>query len=109
MHELDFVHGNLKSVWPFHHICFGRTLMIFQTNILIDPGGHAYIAGLGAAPVLPARPGVDIERFSCGTAPELVDPQRYGSSSAAPTKASDMYAFAVLSWEVSIEVTTRPL
>ena len=107
MHKLNVVHGNLKSVCSFHCLPSGRTLTFLQTNVLIDPGGHAYVAGLGTAPLSPTGPGVDIDRFSCGTAPELVDPQRFGSSSIGATKASDMYAFAILSWEVSIEFVAR--
>ena len=49
-------------------------------------------------------PGVDIDRFFHGTAPELVDPQRFQLTDTGPTTASDVYAFGVLAWEVSREL-----
>ena len=47
-------------------------------------------------------PGVDIDRFFHGAAPELVDPQRFGLTNAGTTKESDAYAFGVLALEVSL-------
>ena len=46
-------------------------------------------------------PGVDIGRFFHGTAPELVDPQRFGLTDTGTTKESDVHAFWVLAWDVS--------
>ena len=46
-------------------------------------------------------PGVDIDRFFHGAAPELVDPQRFRLTDTGATTASDVYAFGVLAWEVS--------
>lgn len=100
MHKLNIVHGNLRIVCsPIPHV--GRSLTSVQTNILIDSGGRAYIAGLGTALLPSALPGVDIDRFSHGTAPELVDPRRLGLTDAKTTEASDVYSFGVLAWEVS--------
>jgi len=102
MHRLNVVHGNLKIVHsstPY----IGRALTFFQANVLVDPSGHARIAGLGVALVSSPVPGIDIDRFFHGAAPELVYPQRFGSSNTGATKASDMYAFAILSWEVSVQ------
>ena len=104
MHKRDVVHGNIKSVRPFHYLRFNHKLTPPQTNILVDTEGHARIAGLGVALIPSPMPGVDIDRFFPGAAPELVDPQNVGSSSTGATKASDMYAFAVLAWEVSMEL-----
>ena len=53
-------------------------------------------------------PGVDIDRFFHGAAPELVDHERFGLTDTGATTASDVYAFGVLAWEVSIGVITRP-
>jgi len=86
----------------------GHGLTFSQTNILIDPEGHARIAGFGVALILSSLPGVEIDRFFHGAAPELVDPQNAGWSSTGATKASDVYAFAVLSWEVSTEFVAHP-
>jgi len=102
VHKQGIVHRNIKIVRSLSpHIC--HPLIFFQTNVLVDSGGHAYITGLGAALFPSAMPGVDIDRFFHGAAPELVDPRRFGSSNTEATKASDVYAFAVLSWEVSLE------
>ena len=100
VHELNIIHRNLKIVRsPTPRA--GRALTFIQTNILIDSGGHARIAGLGAALLPPAASGVDIDRFFHGAAPELVDPQRFRLPNTEPTTASDVYAFGVLAWEVS--------
>jgi len=76
--------------------------MFSQTNILIDPEGHARVAGLGVALIQAPMPGVDIDRFFYGAAPELANTQHVGSISTGATKASDVYALAVLFWEVSM-------
>ena len=73
----------------------------FQTNILVDADGHARVAGLGATSVPSVVPRVDVDRFFPGAAPELIDPQRFRLTNTGATKASDMYAFGVLTWEVS--------
>lgn len=101
MHKLNVAHGNLKAVCPFLRLYCGHALILVQTNILVDARGHARIAGLGVSFLLSAMPGVDVDRFFHGAAPELVDPQRFGLTDARTTKASDMYAFGVLAWEVS--------
>ena len=72
-----------------------------QTNVLVDAGGRARIAGLGAASVQSNESGVDVDRFFHGAAPELVDPQRFRLVNTGATTASDVYAFGVLAWEVS--------
>lgn len=51
--------------------------------------------------ILSAAPGVDIDRFFYGVAPELVDPQRFELANGGATKASNMYAFGVLAWKAS--------
>lgn len=101
MRKLNIVHGNLETVR--HTLCsyFDRVLTPTQTNVLVDARGHAHLAGLGVA-FLSATPGVDINRFFRGAAPELADPRRFGLSNAGTTKASDMYAFGALAWEVSL-------
>ena len=70
----------------------------------MDGDGHARIAGLGATSVLSIMPAVNIDRSFPGTAPELIDPQRWGLTDTGATVASDVYAFAVLTWEVRTEL-----
>jgi len=101
MHKLDFVHGNLKIVRLFLHPHIDHALTFVQTNILVDAGGHARVGGLAVAFHPPATPGVEIDMFFHGAAPELVHPQRFGLADTGATKDSDMYAFGVLAWEVS--------
>jgi len=52
-------------------------------------------------------PGVDIDRFFYGAAPELVDHERFGLTDTGSTTASDVYAFGVLAWEVSMGLIMR--
>ena len=75
-----------------------------QTNVLVNSNGSAYIAGLRAART-PAdtTPAVDGYRTFPGIAPELVHPRWSGFHGAVPTMRSDVYAFAVLAWEVRIQ------
>ena len=55
-----------------------------------------------------ATPGADVDRFSYGTAPELVVNRRLGWTDEVATKASDVYAFGVLMWEVSAQFSSGP-
>jgi serine/threonine protein kinase len=106
MHKLNVTHKNLKIVWSFLYLYFCHTLTFFQSNVLVSPDGHACVAGLGVALLSSPMPGVDIDRLFHGAAPELVASRRFGSPDTGATKASDVYAFGVLSWEVSIEFVT---
>ena len=83
---------------------FSYVLTFSQANILVNSDGRAHIAGLRAARA-PAdtTPAVDGHRTFPGVAPELVDPRWWGFHGAVPTMPSDVYAFAVLAWEVRIQ------
>ena len=96
---MDVIHKNVKIVRSFRRH-FNYSLTIFQTNILVDVCGHAHLGGLGTALVTSDTPGVDIDRFFHGAAPELADNECIGLSDTRATKASDVYAFGVLAWEV---------
>ena len=84
--------------------------MFFQTNVLVGGDGRARIAGLGTASILRAMPGVDVDRSFHGAAPELIGPRRWGSMDGdhGATMASDVYAFAILAWEVRMEFVAYP-
>ena len=60
--------------------------------------------------LLSNTPVVDIDRFFHGAAPELASYHEHfdGLTETGATKASDVYAFGVLAWEVSIEVAVLP-
>ena len=68
---------------------------------MVDCHGNAHLGGLGAALLSPATPGIDIDRFFYGAAPELIEHQRFGLTDTGATKATDVFAFGVLAWEVS--------
>ena len=101
MHSLSVVHGNLKIVCIFLPKNLSYVLTFFQTNVLVDAGGHARIAGLGATSISTTVLGVDVDKFFHGAAPELADPQRFRLTITGATTASDVYAFGILAWEVS--------
>ncbi|KAF9651701.1 kinase-like protein [Thelephora ganbajun] len=89
MHDLGIIHGNLKT-----------------NNILIDLNGTAHIAGLGSA-FVPSQnhaawSEMDVELLFYGTAPELMCPRPPGSR-IRTTKECDIYAFALLAWELFAE------
>ncbi|KAF9649159.1 hypothetical protein BDM02DRAFT_3186563 [Thelephora ganbajun] len=96
LHDLGIVHGDLQTA-----------------NILVDKDGTIRIAGLGNAYVLPhstawtAEGGTRTDRLSRSCAPELARPGMLSNvpDSTHPTKASDMYAFGVITFEV---LTGRP-
>ena len=72
-----------------------------QSSILVDVRGPARLGGFGVTLLPPDTPGVEIDRFFHGAAPELVECERFGLTDTRATKASDVYAFGVLVWEVS--------
>jgi len=79
-------------------------LTLSQSNILVGHDGTARIAGLGSA-FVPSQnhaawSEMDAELLFYGTAPELVR-LRSPRSRIRTTRESDVYAFAILAWEVS--------
>ena len=72
----------------------------------MDNDGHARIGGLGTAFVISATPTADADASFYGAAPELIDPRRWGFTGARATTATDVFAFAVLAWEVGMKLAT---
>jgi len=70
----------------------------------VNGGGHARIAGLGTAFIPSTTPTVDVNQSSHSIAPELIDPRRWGVNNTEATVASDVYAFALLAWEVRVNL-----
>ena len=78
-----------------------------QGNIRIDDQGTARIAGFSSATIILQA---DLEHEDIDESiessvarwcsPELLHPGSFGSTKARATKASDMYAFAMLAYEV---------
>ena len=105
MHDLDVIHGNLKIVrLPFFFRYPHEALISSQDNILVDLYGTARIGGLGSAFVASRNHAtwseMDAKLSLHGTAPESVRPNPL-ESGIRTTKESDVYAFALLAWEVS--------
>lgn len=83
-----------------------------QRNILVDSNGVARLGGLGSAFALslPASwSDIGAERLFCGIAPELINPHTFGLVHARTTKATDMFAFGMLAWEVSLVIASPDL
>lgn len=117
MHNLDTVHGNVGVVRPFTFSHYRSVLTLLKRNVLVDGDGVPRLGGLGSAFTLslPASwSDVEAERLPRGIAPELINPQAFGLMHARTTKATDMFAFGMLAWEVNrsfmcfnLEVFTR--
>jgi serine/threonine protein kinase len=106
MHDLDIVHGSLKIVRSssrFWHACHMFTS--FQSNVLVDLDGTTRIAGLGSALILGHRTvwsEMSIEWAFRGGAPELLYPEEFGFSDPQKSKAGDIHAFGMLTWEARV-------
>ena len=71
---------------------------------MVDNDGAARLGGFGSvsSPSLPASwSDIGTKRLFYGIAPELVNPYAFGLAHARTTKATDMFAFGMLAWEVS--------
>ena len=103
MHGLDIIHGNVKVV----RVSLSYTASVFtllKRNVLVDDEGVTRLGGFGSAFALSLPASwcdVDAERLFRGIAPELIDPQAFGLVHARTTKASDMFTFGMLAWEVN--------
>jgi len=78
-----------------------------QTNIRVDDQGTARIAGFGSATII-LQPHIELEdidgsvkfNVSRWCSPEVLHPGGFGLTKARSTKASDVYAFGMLAYEV---------
>jgi len=69
----------------------------------VDGDGHIRIAGLGMALIRSAVPTTDTDQPPHSTAPELINLPRLESTDTGATMTRDVYLFAILAWEVSVE------
>lgn len=82
-----------------------------QANILIDDKGNALLADFGYATFANAAVSSDRGYYVTNAgwaAPELLYPQKFGRDAydRRPTKATDIYSFGILCWEVQLLVFT---
>jgi len=79
---------------------------------MVDSSGVARLGGLGSAfsLSLPASwSDIVAGQMFCGIAPELINPHAFGLVRARNTKATDVFAFGMLAWEVSRTLLCRPI
>jgi len=88
------------SQWPLYSLCL-------QKNIRVDDQGTARIAGFASATII-LQPDIELEdidesgesNVSRWCSPEILHPGGFELTKARATKASDMYAFGMLAYEV---------
>ena len=77
-----------------------------KTNVMVDVDGNARLADIGLLTVISGstHPVTTTSSEGAGTmrwmSPELLDPKRFGSKNARPTKESDCYALGMVILEV---------
>ena len=77
-----------------------------KANIMIDKDGNARLADFGLLTIVSdsTHPATTSSSEGAGTmrwmSPELLDPERFGSKNARPTKESDCYALGMVILEV---------
>lgn len=105
MHDMGVVHGNLEIVSRRVSLPFSRhvfTAAPSQTNVLVDSEDTPRIGGLGSVFVETSSLfwSEDPYQFTRCSAPELVNPEAFGLCKAQVTKASDIFAFGMLAYQV---------
>ena len=105
---MDIVHSDLKPVRTTNH-SYRPPLTIPQTNILIDSNFRPRLTDYGFVAIIAdpniVDPGSTSDAVICSpryTAPELLNPSGFGLTNSNPTKKSDIYAFGVATYQVSV-------
>jgi serine/threonine protein kinase len=108
MHGLDCIHGDLKSVRYPPLASLSVTDAPSQSNILVNGDHSAVLANFRLASFLPeseVNTGILVSECDPWSvrwhAPELLFPEKFGLDGARRTKETDVYAFAMVMYEVS--------
>ena len=104
LHSNDVVHGDLKGVSHANYRGLFPLTLIHQPNILFDGAGTPQIADFGASSIT-FNPHTSNSSTAVAhghsirwAAPEILQPME--AESRRPTRASDVYAFAMVVVEV---------
>lgn len=109
LHSCGVVHGDLKGVSRQDRVpsISEGHYVYFQVNILINDAGHACLTDFGIAAVIYDASTLNtstVGTISPGStrwmAPEMLDPESAGISGICAMAESDVYAFAMVMWEV---------
>jgi hypothetical protein len=95
--------------FPLFHalVTHNSPLPTYQANILVDKKGAALVAGLGSASIPSHSAGRTAEDMTSAGGLSRSDAPEVVRGSSLPTKASDMYAFGLMAWEVRVGSFTR--
>ena len=111
LHDSDVVHGDLKGAGVFFAVLPIYLIQLcFQQNILVGDLSRARLADFGLACILcdsnTTNPPTT-KSNSAGSvrwmAPELFDPDLAELDSSRPSRASDIYAFGMVVYEVLLK------
>lgn len=104
---MDIIHSDLKPVRATH-LSHQLLLTILQTNVLIDRNFHPRLTDYGLITIMSdpntinpsstAAPSIGTVRYM---APELLNLSGFGLMNSIPPKISDIYAFGVVTYQVS--------
>lgn len=108
LHRKNIVHGDLKGV-SYDHLLPYRLLHddMLQANILVGDDRHALLADFGISRILDdGNPSAILSNPSSSSQGTLrwMAPERFDINTARPTKASDVYSFAITAWQVRISL-----
>lgn len=107
MHNLDCIHGDLKGVWSSIPTPLRTPDTYVQSNILVNGDHSGILANFQSASFLPeseVNTGIPVSECDPWSvrwnAPELLFPGEFGLDGARLTKETDVYAFAMVMYEV---------
>ena len=105
MHSLSVVHGDLKAVSTIRQLTTFLLTLSSKANILINDHLEACLVDFGLATVLHGSASLtgSLKGTLGWTAPELISSS--DPNGGVPTCASDVYALAMVFYEVRADLT----